>query len=198
MTNFQTTTVLVFITDERTEVATDTAYEVPVSLDAYEAYLVSKGLTALWSPSDVGQYFRDDASNEFSIFTNNPNTEWVTAVSDDASQTVTTGKASTKGNLTSRRTEPNANVREVWTVADLDGLNFTVPGASYKVPALNRTATKQEMLEHAELEQHVIAACLAAFENFNNVSLHGEALKYFRLIAEVTFSVSAATDQPEG
>lgn len=188
MKDLRSTTVLVFVIDERTDVATDTAYEVPVSLDAYEAHLVSKGLTDLWSPSDVGQYFRDDARNEFSIYTNSPDTEWVTAVSTDASGVAATDKASTKGNLTSKRTEPNADVREAHTVAELDGLNFTVPGASYKVPALNFPATKQEILEHAELEQHVIAACLAAFENFNQVSLQGEALKYFRLIAEVVFS----------
>lgn len=196
MTDFQTTTVLVFITDEQTGVTTRKAYELPISPAAFEAHLVSKGLTDLWSQSDVGQYFHDAEGSEFSIFTTNPDADWVTTVSDDVSKPAATDNADTKGNLTSKRTEQNADFRDVQTVAELDGLNWTVPGASYKVPALNRTATKQEMREHADLEQYVIAACLAAFENFNGVSLHGEALKYFRTVAEVVFSASA-TDEPE-
>lgn len=83
----------------------------------------------------------------------------------------------------------NNNKREIETVQEMKGLDWEVPGAAFEVPGLDASATKEEALAHQELEEEALASCVAAFENYNRVSLHGEALKHFRTVAEVIYSV---------
>lgn len=188
MTDFQTTLVIVFVTDETGWVKENIAYEVPVSPTGYMAYLASKGVVELFKQAgNATAYFNEPETNRISIFTKDADIEWVTAVSSDSVPELAAPEkdtaTATKGN------QMTENYRDVETVDEASDLDWEVKDAKWDVPVLDFNSTDAEISENDELKSEAIATCLKAFEKYNKVSLQGEALDYFRTSAEVYYSV---------
>lgn len=188
MTDSQTTLVIVFVTDETGWVKENIAYEVAVSPADYMAYLASKGVVGLFKQSgNVTAYFNEPETNRMSIFIKDADIEWVTAVSSASVPELAAPEndtaSATKGN------QMTENYRDVGTIDEVSDLDWEVEGVEWDVPVLDTNSTDAEISENAELKSEAIATCLKAFEEYNKVSLQGEALDYFRTSAEVYYSV---------
>jgi hypothetical protein len=80
------------------------------------------------------------------------------------------------------------NRRTIESLDEVTELDWEVPGASYEVPVLDYSATTDEVRANLEHKEQQVQSCLLAFENYNKVTLEGDAYEYFISAAEVFYS----------